>query len=920
MKLAKSRSASYLFRNISRKNSEFQLSPYSKELPSQKILRVIESYLAQINESDYEEEEYKVLMEKHFVLLNLGKDEQANEPLEEIIKLKPDNVFALARLAFCIQDSDFERAEKLYKEVLAIEERNTYAIIGLFNLYHEHTSLQQFDSFQEKVFSIAKRNINFSNILLQSIDRNFLKLPSSTIIHLHQLYAVHKVLGNDIAELLMKKNAFNDSYTVLSGLQNDAHVLSKRYRSKTIELLIQLYRIQDTNDDRSLKAVELILKEHYSDEENDAEMNLFYAKFYSLSRKAASFKQAETYFSKAFEQDKRAKIFFAITKFYHDYATYIIDKESASLPKAITIFLKAINHIRERLKIQIANRLPYEIELCFFLNEIAQAYYFHASRLNDSTNKYLSLITSIENEAESLLEKCRSELTTRLPRPTIDLFSNYLVDEDDLQFYSKICSILYNFYTNKVKRLQEQTNTSINDSTESIKYLKKVKDILSKSLEYSEDNSRLIINLIDTKITLKETDVESVVEKINFGKFDVKQKARLSRLLIRRGYQQAGIRLIHKFGQLNSTDIKVKNDLALCYIEAKLWGYAIKVFSDLKNANDYTLQILKRLALELPTNSKERAKAKIEISREYLKRSSSDIRIIKRNICKTLFVTGDKDESFKYFKDNRFHVDTLATKELKERKAFGELCNQWQVEFIDNLAKNISIAETMIDRRGRYDDGLEIVSDTLNGLLSLKFDFSSIIYNFKNEDPLREKIKAIIIKSINMFHTMIESKTPFSGKAFEQSFSTIKYYKNNLFNKIFVNKLIKSESKTIFYKCIPAIKYLEVNEVSDPDIVRMLGRCYMINGKFPRAKHFLDKGLKLSKDNKQLCYSHNDMADWIVTKIEKEGLKSFTNENSLKRKIKEAEDHINKSHELFPSFQYQEILLNRLNALKQCYI
>lgn len=915
----KSKSASYLFRNLCRKNSEFQLSPYSKELPNQRILRVVESYLNQINERDYEEEEYKMLMEKHFILLNLGMDGQSNEPLEKTIQLKPDNVFALSRLAFCIQDTDFKRAEKLFKDVLQIENRSTYATIGLFKLYYDHQSLKQFDIFQEEIFSIAKLNLNFANILLQSIERHFIKLPTSTITHLHKLFEIYKVLGNDIAELFMKKSAYNDSYKVLFNLTNDGDLLSKRYRSKTLHLLIQLYKTQNNNDDSSLKAVEEYLRRYSSNEENDSETNLFYGKLLSLSRKTSSFRQAEKYFSLALEQDESARAFFEIMYFYREYATYIIGKEKNRLPKAITVYIKGINHLRSRLKTQITNKLPYEIELCIFLNEIVKAIFYHSSRLNDSSKKYLNLIESIENEAEKLLEKCLLELTTRLPKPSTELFSNYLVDEYDLQFHSKVCSVLYDFYSYRVKRINDQKKTSITTSYESLQYLTKVKEILTRSLEYNVDNSMLIINLIDIKITLKESDINLVVEKINFEKFTIKQKARLCRILIVRGYKAAGINLIQKFGQLNSTDIKVKNDLALCYIEAKLWSYAIKLFSDLRNANNYTLQILKRLALELPTNNKERSKAKIEISREYLMRSSIDIRIIKQNICKTYFVTGDKEMSYKYYKKNRFYIDNLSTNKLEEKIAFGKLCNKWQLELIDNLSKNISIAETIIDKQNRYEDGLDIVSETLGSVLSLKFNFGSINYNYKNEDTVKEKIKTIIIKSINILHVMIELNTTFSSSAFDLSFRIIKFFKNILFNKIFVSKLVKRRSKTLVYKCLPAIKHFEKNEVTDSDLIRMIGMCYLINSNYPQAKNLINISLNLAKDNKQLCYSYNNLADWIVTIIERDGDKNFSNENNIKKKLNEAEKHIMKSKELYPEFKYHQVLIGRLNILKQKY-
>lgn len=915
----KSKGASYLFRNISRKNSEFQLSPYSKEIPNKKILRVIESYFENINEKDYGEEEYKMLMEKHFVLLNLGKNEQANEPLEKIIQLKSDNEFALVRLAECIKDTDCERAEKLFNEVLEHKAKNTYAALGLYNLYHEHPSFKKFENFQEEMFSFADDNPNFSKILLFTIERNFIKLPKSTISKLHQLYSTHKFLGNEIAELLMKKGAYNDSYIVLTGLQNDFELLSKRQSNKTIHLLIQLYKIQNKNDDRSLKIVEEILSKHYASSEDDPVINLFYAKLFSLRKKTNGFKQAEIYFSKAFELDKSSKNFFEITKFYREYATHIIDNEKNNLPKAIKVYLKGIKHIRGRIKTLITNKLPFEIELCIFLNEIAHVLFFHSSKLSGSSEKYTTIITSIENEVEEILERCLSELVTRLPKTNRDLFSNYLVDESDLLFYSKVCSILYDFYSNKVKRILEQTNEPINKSKESLQYLIKVKEILSKSLEYDEDNARLIINLIDTKITLKDQDIETYIEKVNFFKFTVKQKARLCRLLIRRGYRQTGVNLIIKFGQLNSSDLKVKNDLAVCYIEARQWSYAIKVLSDLANANEYTLRILKQLVLEIPTSTEERAKAKIELSKEYLKRSTINIRIIKRNICKTYFVTGDKESSYKYFLSNRYHVDTKETKGLEQKQAFEVLCKEWRLELINNLTRNISIAENIVDKQDRYDDGLEIIIDSLNNLLTMKFDFSSINYNFTNVDSVREEIKTIIIKSINIFHTIIESKTIFSDKAFEESFRIIKYYKNNLFNKIFVNKLLKNENKAIFYKCIPALKYIENCKSNDSDIIRMLGRCYMINGKFPQAKHFFTIGLKLSNNEKQLCYSHNNLADWIITKIETEKMKSFGNENSIKKKIQEAELHLVKSKEFFPEFKYHDLLIERLNTLKHKY-
>lgn len=200
----KSRPACYLFRNIHR-SAEFLISHLHQYLSNKKRIKVIDGYLSTVEKSDYTEEEFKTLMEKHFTLINMGQSEDSLTPLEEILKHNEDNIFAATRLATCIENEYPERAEKLYKQAQESSKKNKIITLSLYRLYYANPALKQFEDYQNSIFEIASANTSFAFYLIGFIENNIGKLFQSTLVHILNLHPSHILLRLNIAELLINK-------------------------------------------------------------------------------------------------------------------------------------------------------------------------------------------------------------------------------------------------------------------------------------------------------------------------------------------------------------------------------------------------------------------------------------------------------------------------------------------------------------------------------------------------------------------------------------------------------------------------------------------------------------------------------------------------------------------------------------------
>ncbi len=927
LKNVNSESSAYLFRNIVRNNPEFSKSPYQNLVHNEQILNIIDSYLLSRDESRYEECDFKMLMEKHFILSNLGQDVESIIPLETILKHAPTDIHARTRLANCIKNIDPFRAETLFKEVIEHKWNNLHATFGLYLLYYEFPVLKQFEIYEQTILRRAKSSLFLTNKLIEHIDQNFDKLKNSTIIILNELYDSYKFLGVDIAKLFISKKAYPATRIIFDKIYNSLSFLSYNSRNYFVRLLIKYYQVQNADDKRYLIIAEEILNFNYKENNTNQETISLFAKLLTINRIPTNYKKAEKYIDKMWELNKSFKTFISISRFYRDYAKYIIEREKKDSPAAIIVLLKGIKFIQSRLENMIKGKLACELELAIFYNEIIQAYYDHSHQLNDPTKKYSIIIFNLEVECEALLKRCFSAIYTKLPKSGTDQYSNFIAAEEDIRNLAKACNVSYYYYSNKVKRLIPSNPTSKKQL-----YLK-TKKAFEVSLLYDVDNPMLLNNYIDLKIKLGDSDLSETIDNMNIDRFTIKQRALLCRKLLLNNQEEIGIRLLKKFGPMNSSDLAVKNDLAYCYFKAKEWGSVVRIFSDTENLNRYSIKIIKLIAMEMPFNTEERAKSKILFLEIVLNRTNEDVEILKLNICKTLFVSVGRSHAFDFYCTNRIYLDVFPRNLSNPELGFNYLCKDWVPELVDDIKRKIGIIETMVYQQNRFDDCLMKISDELNRLFELKINYSNISHtHHSDENELHENIRTIIRKAINMLCRIHGENGQISKKAF-QIIEKFIGFKNHLFNKkvlgnfVFPEKL-DFQGHEVFSKNInlktstkKVIEYFSYERIHNNDsfIIRIIGRYYFKNLNFERAYEFFQLGLKYATGNEQRCYSYSNLADLIMTKIERQGKRSFNSLDELKFMLTKTEEYLKRSLKLFPEYHYYTPLQERYFALIEKY-
>jgi hypothetical protein len=900
-----SNATSYLFRNVIRKNSEFTKSRYKNLLPNQKILEIIEKYLALKSFDNYGDEERKMLMDKHFVLFNMGRNEESLIPLRQIILSDGNNIYALSRLAQCLEFVDPTSSEQFFKTL--VEKKNAFATYALLKLYYENPKFGLFEAYQNSIFELAADKIVFSRGLINYLEYKFDNFPNSTCTHLYKFHRGNVLFRTHVSELLINKRKFSFAFAILSELAQDAVRLSFETRSRVARLLIDLYENQNTSNKGCIVLAENILKIDRDENSNNPYFDFLLAKVYHHTNQ---FKSAEKYFLKAFELDDKGLIFFSICRFYRYYAKALESK--GRIPRSVRYLLKNISFIETTVDSWPLN-INYKLELCGQLNELVGAYYRHSRNINDNIDKYANKIHAIEIKLEGLLRECLESISKMLPNQN-SMFSHYQIDATLLNVFTKCSSISARFYFDKTKRISVINFDSI---AQKGTYLTKSKNILLKSLYYDDDNPITLIYLLRINIALKSEDIFSLLSNVNFRNFNIKQKASFCRALVQSSYKEYGIRFIRRFGLLNSSSLFVKNDLAYCYIEANEWQSAVVILENLTNVNNNTLELIYRIIKKIPIQDQRTAEAAIELSKTYLQHSENNKSSVRVNVCRILFISARCFKSYDYYYRKIYNHRSL----LPPDESFKQLVKRWIPELVDyvsiNLTKLISEVGNLIYAGDSIEGFIKPVDSLLYCFFKSPLHFESIIYSKLNKDPLNENIRKTLIKAAALLIKFVDYK----GRYSYYVITIIQKHRIIVFDKILLRKVIFSDFEDSSNFTIKLVRYYEKIYNNDPEISRLIGWYYLKKGKFSVAFAFFIKGRDATGDPIQRSYAYANLANCTVSKIEHEGNKSFDSYSLIQSKIREAEYNLYRALECNPEFpdEYRNPITLRIAKLKRTY-
>ncbi len=904
--------AAYLFRNLCRNNSEFILSPYKNFLSNQKILSIITKYLSLKDRKEYTEEDRKMLMEKHFILVNLGRMNEAEAPLEFGITLHENNFHFYTRLAHFIEDQYPERSIELYKYVFEKDKKNYFAILGLFTLYSK-TNNQEFENFQITAFESAKSELRFANKLIGIIEKVMTKLAPSTIELLKELLDTFPILGNNIAELLINKQQHELAIEVLLKVKENIAKLGSKFRNKTVRLFIKYHETHTRNTQIGLYAAEEILTKFQY--ENNSFTIFYLAKIKSFKNDKESLKLAEIGFLKANSLDNTGAIFYSVCKFYRNYSKHFFDKEKKNFSKAIIILIKALKFTESSLKYASKDRqIGIKTESVIFYNELLRLLYYHSQLPKDKSPKYKNLIQKLELENINLLEESISFLIKGFQESKDGMFSNYVIEQSEIFDLSKACAIYFDFCKRITYRKWFSTPKEF-PSLESNFYIKKAYKTLLLGLEWDEANPILLTHLIEAKIILNHGSIEDTLEKITLENFNTAQKAKLSKMLFEKGYREESTKLVRKFGQLNSINNNVKNDLAFCYISAQLWAFTSRLFWYIENPNSYSLTFIRQLALDVPESDNERVILKIHFSQMYIENSKENVEILMMNICRLYYISGEKEKSKNYFINNKIELGFGRVDRLEILKKYNSIIIDWQPELVKYFATAIHVARTMILKKSKMTAVFEIIKKTLVALRNSGIKLQTISFNYTNTDTNDENLKGIVRQAFDLLF-IISSNNELRNSIYE--FIKNEVLKNAFYKKVFLHKLIKANNikLVVLYE---NIIYLIANNNNDSDIYRMCGSIYLLKENFVKARMLYLKSLKFANNSNQIYNANLNLVKCTILKIEKENLRGFGVAKNILTQIYQAEIEISKCGELNLGLKWHEEVFLKLQTLKEKY-
>lgn len=683
-----------------------------------------------------------------------------------------------------------------------------------------------------------------------------------------------------------------------------------RTRNRIAWLLIELHEKQTNEKIESLSLAQKLIQKNYLAKPDEPYATYLYAK--TLSQSPGKFKRAEKYFIKAYELDRHnINLFSSITKFYRTTSKNFRDKKDNI--GTIIYLLKGIAFIEKQLKSGFnlfSNQ--YKLELGLFLNELAKAYQVYSKYLSDPSNKYGKKIAAVETECEKQLHACTNEIRAKFIKSDGELFYSHRT-ESLMLLYSKGCSLLAKMYSNHAYRVLysfQKTNKPL-EEIESKEYFTKAKQILEKAIQVDSDNPTTIIDLLEVNLALSDEKYVPNVEEINFEDFDTFHKIKLCKCLIKFKHFDTARKLLRKFGTLNSSQVFRKNDLAYCYLMVGEWGQAIRVLSEITNPEQDSIKLIGRVALEMPVSNPEKARQKIEFSEKYLSLIIKGKYPVKLNICETLFKSCNIDESWQFYL-NQLHRNDVGPPEA----GFSELYKEWIPGLIDYCTKLNAISETSIYKTRKYNEGITVISSILNNLLKIEYDFSGINYVLINDNGLHERIKAIVGRSITALLIIVSANNTFSSKAKNVLLGVSASHRNPLFDKILLRKVIDPNKPNPLLNDKRLVQNFDRIYQRDRDMLGMLGRFYLENNDWEKSFDLFLKAQKEDRNVNEQCYSLNNMANWIITKIEVQGIGSFGNLMKVQEKIKEANDKIEKGLQLHPEFKHAAALKERIQKLR----
>lgn len=905
-----SKSYSYLFRNLTRNNYEFGVSEYRSLINNEKVLKIIDNYLSSVPPDEFDSEERKMLMDKHFILINLGKQEQSLDPLKTILKQDPQNVFAMHRLATCLQDACPDEAIALYQRILQKKDHSDDipALLGLFRVYRAQNKIDEFKQVENRLFNLGKKDSLIIIRVINTIELHFPKLPNTTVDHLKKAYEENSSLGNIIAEIFIDKRKTTVAKEILFDIEKNAKNFNYNFRCRTIDIYIKAFLVEKVKDKNLLaSAMQLIKFNAKNGLTDDAELLFLEARILSFQGSIENFEKIDLLFSRALATSPSERIVLYAVRFYKDAAKEIVLGDHKPYKKSIEILQKGMRLLNLGIEHKSQKILRFKIELCHIYSICIQILYYAKNVIADEYI-YRTEIGTYEHKFETTMDECVSILKRRLPILNSNNFTNYVPDKNEVSRLINLSGIAFDYYRDKFKRSEIDVNKVI--------HFKICDELFSMVALFDSNSQQTKLNQILLKIILGDDDITEKIERLDFSRFSDASKLELCQALFNSNLTELAERVSWKLQQSDTDQNWIRKGVLKIYIETNQWGRAVQIVKNTKFFDNDFLELIREVAVLMPASNQEKCDLKIELSYLYLEKKKYYTKTLKTNICKTLFISCKIDESFLYFAKNSNIADAEARKHNSLTSQFKSLSKKWESEQVAFVKKNLYSIEKRATEMEKS-DALELIVKYLKCILKQSVEFGLIKFNIVNGEQYYEDMRRIVGKSINIIFNIMDSKNKLSEQALNY-FKSLFSLENILFTKLSLYLLIKIRSFNLYEKLRSILSICENTFSNEHDVIRMLARIHLHHGHFTLSWSLLFKCEKLQHDNIQASFIKHIKAEWFVFKIELEDLSSFGGIGIIKKNISSAEKLLNESKSLFLN-KHQESLQKRVDFLKYIF-
>ncbi|WP_439697025.1 tetratricopeptide repeat protein [Mucilaginibacter sp. AW1-7] len=889
-------SSGYLYRNLFRKNPDFETTSFYRSFSNEQKLGIVENYLAVTKLDLFTEAEAKMLMEKHFLLLNLGKRDEAILALREILVGNKNNTYALTRLSSCIRGRSLKEAEQSLLKVLKISPNNEKALLYLFGIYHDGKLSKKLADFQTQIADLAESNSFFAFSILEFIKQSFSDIQPITRVFIKEMQRSNIGLRLKTIDVLTLKKYYSEAFDLLCELKwttyNDVH------KNKTARSAINLFEMSSEPDEALLEFAQTIISSIPGHEDNFFH-NIILGRVFS-SRKN-NWGEALHYFLKGYNID--SSHIFVFRKICECYMSLI--NNASVLSVRLTYLSDAIlfaeiekDNFKDDGHITAVANLYY----LFVLIKQIEIYLYELRTINPvDINIVQNAILTAETMLTEMIAGSNQEI--KIIRDNDNLHKKY---KDHLFIFTKASSLLSRLY-------------DLVGNHDSLDYKKILKNkhnyelqahaALKAALNINPTDPGLIFDFVRSSFKINDSSISNKLNELSYRNFEIVDKVRLARYLFDHNHEKDLNIVFQKWHFITSSDVQLKKELAKIYIDTKRWSYAVNILSELYPDDKLVWDLFMKLMNRMPKTVDYQLNIdKLNLLDLYFRRLPKHRKFIRLNICSTLYVCGEIRESKRIYNGRGVQKTGID---------YNEFTQPFSSDLLHNLYKRVLTVS-----KNNPLPGISLIFDSL---FELNFDFNSI--TMRTTSPVLQMVNKIVRSCLNKLFNQLLSVKSSTGDILYFFIICHEKYSTSLISKAIIKRLIdhgyKEQTQYVTYQHLlkemyPVVSHFEHAHAESLEMQLIIARYYLYAHNYFKANEKF-QAVRQTKNcpNKQMGLCYIGFADIVSHKLEAAGLNSYGGDiATIVTKINNAQKNILQAKELYPEFLFYEQKLAYLESFK----